>query len=190
MPQHIIFEGAELSGKTWLMSQLYNYLEPKYNQSRVVLDGCHWFNCDVGIFGTENGRPVIKSYLQIFKTLNDRNLIVEKFFISDLVYNQIHRGVKLNYTMIENELITLGFKIVLCTFPEDEKLLEKRIKDRLNLYPHYQAILQTPAWYIRQQQQYVVAIKKTGLPYLVIEARELPDEKLSQQILKWLGENK
>jgi len=30
MKHHLIFEGAELAGKTWLMSQIYNYLQPKY----------------------------------------------------------------------------------------------------------------------------------------------------------------
>ena len=51
---HLIFEGAELSGKSWLISQVYNYLEPKYNQSDFILDGCNWFNCDVGIYGTKD----------------------------------------------------------------------------------------------------------------------------------------
>ena len=33
-PKHnIIFEGAELTGKSYLMSQVYNYLEPKYNRA-------------------------------------------------------------------------------------------------------------------------------------------------------------
>ena len=41
MIHHLIFEGAELSGKSWIMSQIYNYLEPKYNQSKDILDGCH-----------------------------------------------------------------------------------------------------------------------------------------------------
>ena len=53
-PKHnIIFEGPELVGKSYLMSQIYDYLEPKYNSGGKIMDGCHWFNCDVGIFGTE-----------------------------------------------------------------------------------------------------------------------------------------
>lgn len=74
---HIIFEGAELAGKSWLMSQIYNYLEPKYNSGGYLLDGCHWFNCDVGVYGTKHGRPIIKSYLKIFKELKNSNLLIE-----------------------------------------------------------------------------------------------------------------
>lgn len=188
MPQHIIFEGAELTGKSWLMSEIYNYLEPKYNHSKTVLDGCHWFNCDIGIFGTPNGKPIIDNYLKIFKTLKNKNIIVEKLHLADLIYNRLHNKKEINYKQIEKALKDLNFKIILCTFPEDKKLISKRIKDRLNLYPHYSRILQTPDWYINQQREYLKEIKNTKLPYFIIEAKTLPDKTLSEKILKWLGE--
>src|SRR5512145_322970 len=73
---HLIFEGAELSGKSWLMSQIYDRLEPKYNRNKNILDGCHWFNCDVGVYGTEHGKPVIEHFCRIFAELQDKNLLV------------------------------------------------------------------------------------------------------------------
>lgn len=91
MTHHIIFEGAELSGKSYLMSQVYNYLEPKYNNNGGVLDGCHWLNCDVGIYGTKHGKSVIKNYMGIAKELKDKNLLFEKFHVSDIIYNRLHR---------------------------------------------------------------------------------------------------
>jgi hypothetical protein len=30
---HLIFEGAELAGKSWLMSRVYDYLERKDNKN-------------------------------------------------------------------------------------------------------------------------------------------------------------
>ncbi|KKR22040.1 MAG: hypothetical protein UT48_C0001G0053 [Parcubacteria group bacterium GW2011_GWE2_39_37] len=188
MAQHLIFEGAELAGKSWLMSQVYDFLESKYNQNKQVLDGCHWFNCDVGIFGTEKSQPVINHFNQIFKELSDKNVIVEKFFLSDIVYSRLHRNVEKDYRNIENELLKENFKIILCTFPEDKELLKKRIADRLNLYPHYARILQTPEWYIRQQRQYLEEIKKSCLPYLQIETTQLPDQLAVDKILNWIGE--
>ena len=188
MPHHLIFEGAELSGKSWLMSQIYNCLEPKYNQSRSVLDGCHWFNCDVGVFGTEHGRGVIKGYLEIFKELKDHNLLVEKFFISDLIYNHLHFGREVKYGAVKRKLKELDFKIVLVTFPEEEGLLKKRISDRLNIYPHYERILREPAWYINQQKEYRKEVEASGLPFIAVKTQILPDYKPVEQILKWLGE--
>ncbi|MCK5412946.1 MAG: hypothetical protein KAI57_01080 [Candidatus Pacebacteria bacterium] len=188
MSQHLIFEGAELTGKSWLMSQVYDYLEPKYNQNKVTLDGCHWFNCDVGVYGTKHGKVVIENYLNIFKELKDKNLIIEKLHLADIVYNHVHKNQKVDYFEIEKDLVELNFKIVLVIFPEDEKLLEKRIQDRLNIYPHYERILQSPKWYIDQQRKYLEEIQKTKLPYLIVETNVLPDGSLVDKVLNWIGE--
>lgn len=188
MPQHLIFEGAELSGKSWVMSEVYNFLEPKYRESENLLDGCYWFNCDVGIFGSANGKKVIKDYVSIFKTLGAQNIIVEKLFLADKIYNKMYRRKRIGYKCIERRLKKMDFKIILLTFPEDEELIKRRIADRLNLYPHYQGVLKEPRFYIEQQRLYLKKIKKSRLPYLIIEAENFPDETILPQILEWIGE--
>ena len=79
-------------------------------------------------------------------------------------------------------------KIILVTFPEDEELIKARLQDRLNLYPHYEKIAQAPAEYIKQQQLFKELIKQSELEYLIIETDQLPDEKLVEQILQFIGE--
>lgn len=185
---HLIFEGAELSGKSWLMSQVYNYLEPKYNQNKNILDGCHWFNTDIGIYGTDYGEQVIKKYLEIFKILKQKNLIIEKFYLTDFIYNFLKNKQKINYAKIEDELLKLNFKIILITFPNSLKILEKRLADRLSLYPHYARIAKKPEDYLAEQKIYLKEIKKTKLPFLIVETDQLPDEKPVRKILKWIGE--
>lgn len=188
MPHHLIFEGAELAGKSWLMSQVYDYLEPKYNQNKVTLDGCHWFNSDVGVYGTKQGQKVIKYYLKIFSELKDKNLMVEKLHISDIVYNRLHRRVEVNYRSVEEKLKKLDFKIIFIKFPEDPGIIKKRIQGRLDIYPHYERILREADWYLGQQREYEKEVKKSRLPSLTIETRELPDYSLVEKILKWIGE--
>ncbi len=188
MPHHLIFEGAELAGKSWLMSQIYNHLEPKYNQNKYILDGCHWFNCDVGVYGTAHGKEIIKHYLKIFKELTNNNILVEKLQLADLIYSRLHQNREINYKKIEEELNKLNFKTILICFPEDKSVIKKRIADRLNIYPHYEKILQKPKWYIAQQQEYRKEIRKSILPSLIIETTTLPDDKLTKKILNWIGE--
>lgn len=188
MAQHLIFEGAELAGKSWLMSQVYNYLEPKYNQNKAILDGCHWFNCDIGIYGTKHGKAVIENYLRIFEELKDRNLIVEKLHISDIVYNRMYNNLEVDYGPVEERLAELDFKIILIAFPRDENLIKERIEDRLKIYPHYKRILHDPLWYVEQQDLYLKEIAKTKLPYLIVEAADLPDTSLVGRVLDWIGE--
>ena len=48
------------------------------NQNNHILDGCHWFNCDVGVYGTKHGLPIIRHYLKIFEELQEKNILVEK----------------------------------------------------------------------------------------------------------------
>lgn len=187
MLHHLIFEGAELAGKSWIISQVYNSIETKYHQGKNVLNGCHWFNSDVGIFGTESGKFCIEKYVEMLKYLKNSNVIFEKLHISDIVYNRIHRKIELDYSKIEKKLNLLNAKIILCTFKEDEKMLFKRIKERLNLYPHYKKILRKPKWYINQQKEYIKEIKKTKLPYLIIDSSELPGDQ-PEKILEWIGE--
>lgn len=188
MNHHLIFEGAELAGKSWLMSQVYDHLEPKYNNNNITLDGCHWFNCDVGVYGTKHGKKVVEQYMGIFEELKNKNLIVEKLHLADKIYRRMHFGEETDYTQIENQLSELNFKIVLITFPEDEEVLKKRIQDRLNIYPHYERILRNPKWYIDQQREYKKELENSKLPYLIVDTNVLPDQKLVDDILKWIGE--
>ncbi len=189
-PKHnIIFEGAELSGKSYLMSQVFNFLEPKYNSGGKIMDGCHWFNCDVGIFGTKHGEIALKKYLELLEEINDTNVMVEKFHLTEAVYQKIYHNTIFDYSNIENRLKDINTKIILIIFDEDERLLEKRLKDRLELYPHYSRIAQKPKEYIKQQQEYLRLIKKSKLEHLVVNASVLPNEKLVEEVLEFLKEN-
>lgn len=187
MNHHLIFEGAELVGKSWLISQIYNHLELHYNKEGHVLDGCHWLNCDVGVFGTKNGRFFLEKYTEILERMKNDNIILEKFFISDIVYNRINKKIELDYSDIEKRLLDLNVKIILCTVNNDKGLILNRIKDRLNLYPYYKRILKDPEWYLNQQKEYLNEIKKTKIPYLEIDMSEIPNQQ-HLKILEWMGE--
>lgn len=184
---HLIFEGAELTGKSYLMRGVYDYLEPKYNQNRVLLDGCHWFNSDVGIFGTKNGRFCIERYVEMLEQLKEKNVMFEKLFLSDIVYNKIHFNKYIDYSDIIKKLKKLKTKIVLCVIDEDKKIIRKRIKDRLRLYPHYERILHNPEWYIKQQREYLLQLKRIDLDYLIIDMTKIPNKK-HLEVLRWIGE--
>jgi len=188
-PKHnIIFEGAELSGKSYLMSQVFDFLEPKYNSGGKIMDGCHWFNCDVGIFGTKHGEIALNKYLELLEEINDTNVMVEKFHLTEAVYQKLYHNTIFDYSNIEKRLKDINAKIILVTFDEDEDLLDNRLKDRLNLYPHYSRIAQKPKEYIKQQQEYLKLIEKSNLDYIVVNASVLPNKNLVEDILKFLKE--
>lgn len=184
----IIFEGAELAGKSYLMSQIFAHVEPKYNSGGHILDGCHWFNLDVGLYGTALGNKVLYRYMDLLEDLKDTNVMVEKFHITETVYQKTYNNQDFDFSKIESRLKKLDTKIIMVTFDEDEELIAKRLADRLKLYPHYSRIAQTPRDYIRQQQMYLVALSKSHLEYLVVNASRLPNPIIVDDILKFLKE--
>jgi hypothetical protein len=186
MAYHIIFEGAELTGKSWVMSRIYNELEPEYATSPNILDGCYWFNCDLGFFGTDDAPPVMKNYLEIFKTLKDKNILVEKFHLSGSVYSELNGSSKINFKAIEKKLKKMNFKIIMLTFPENEALIAQRLQDRLNLYPSYKRIAKTPASYLQQQKLYKSIIEKSSLEHLIVEVNSFPDLSAVAAIKEWI----
>lgn len=185
MPNHhLIFEGCELVGKSFTMSQVYDELEQKYNQNKNLLDGCHWINCDIGIFGGPNGKAMINQYIDILKILKNKNVILEKFHISDIVYQKMYNNKSVKYSDEEQKLENLGVKIIFLKVEPSIELFTKRLNERLSLYPHYRRIAKNPSWYIKQQEIYLTEIKKTKLPYLEIDATKLPNDNW-RKVLSW-----
>jgi len=169
-------------GKSFVISQIYNYLEKKYTTSNKILNGCHWFNCDVGIFGSPNGKKIIDEYINILKILKNKNTIFEKFHLTDQVYNKLYNSKKINYQTQEKELKKLNAKIILLTV-KNKKVFEDRIPDRLNNVPHYKHILQKSKKYWNQQEEYLNLIKKTKLDYLVVDSTELLNKKFVKNLV-------
>lgn len=183
---HIIFEGAELAGKSHLMNQLYNYLEPKYNSGGQTMDGCHWFNLDVGLYGSPQADNLLDRFTSLMEDLPQRNILIEKFHLSQATYQKLFHDVEVNFVKLEKRLKALDAKIILVTFPEDEVLLAQRLADRLRLYPHYSRIARTPSEYIEQQRLMIKMAQVSQLPIHIVKTTVLPDPKLDQEILEFL----
>jgi hypothetical protein len=181
---HLIFEGAELSAKSFLISTIYPVLEKRDATSSDVLDGCYWINSDIGIFGTEKGSIIVEKYVEIAEILKEKNILFEKLHISDAIYQKQYRGVDTDYTFIEARLKEMGFKIVLTTFREDEDLIAKRLEERLKLYPHYGRIAKSVSFYIAQQELYRTAVKASSLPYLEVDMSDY-DATNGEKVLEW-----
>lgn len=184
MPIHLIFEGAELSGKSFLMSKVYSKLEFAGASSPNVLDGCVWINSDVGVLGTVHGQIFVEKFVDLAEVLKEKNVIFEKLHISDQVYQKLYNQTEVDYSDIEARLKILNYKIVLITFEEDEDLIKTRLQDRINLYPHYARIAKGPSFYIDLQRKYRDAVQASGLPFLEIDLSNIDDR--SDAILDWV----
>jgi len=185
VPTHLIFEGPELSGKSFLISQIYPLLEQNNFSSPHFLDGCFWFNCDLGFFGTQYGQPLIQKYMEMVNLLQAKPLILEKFHLSDLVYRKQYCQELPDYSAVEKKLLEMNFKVILTTFKDDGAVLQKRLSDRLKLYPHYRRIAKDAAFYIQQQKLYRQVVSQSTLPYLEVTLNHFSPEEYTP-VLDWL----
>lgn len=183
----IIFEGVELAGKSWVMSQLYPILETQGNTNPLFLNGCIWFNCDIGLLGDTYGQTFIEHQIKLAQAIPDRTMLWEKFHISDAAYRQFHGLEKISYNATEEQLLALGARIIFCRVNPDQALFEQRLADRLRLYPHYQHIAKSPADYIRLQTVYEQVIVDSKIPSLTLDTSQLPNINLVSQISSWLA---
>ena len=189
--KHLIFEGAEMVGKSFLISQIYEHLEKKDSSQSKILDGCHWFNCDVGVLGTENGDKLLKDYLHILKTLKNKNTIFEKFHLTHAVYQKIYQHQNTNFNKVDKKLKKENAKLILITVASED-VFRQRIPDRLKQFPYYQKILRKPSDYFDQQKEYISFFEQSSLKKIKVDFSEALNKEVQQktinQILNFINE--
>ena len=120
--------------------------------------------------------------------MREANIIMEKLHLTEAVYQKLYNKIDFDFFNIEKRLKKEKVKIILTIYDEDEKLIKKRLKERLELYPHYKRIAQEPTQYIEQQRLYLKLLKKSKLDYLIINTSKLPDDNLTTKVLKFIKE--
>ena len=179
----LIFEGAELVGKSTLTSATYQRLVHSYTTSNEILDGCYYLYCDIGIFSTPLAHDYILYMAKIIELMRQRNVVLDKFHLSDEVYQLEYRQQHVSHRWVEDEILApLDTRLVLVTLDVDQ--LAQRLEQRLLSDPHYALIKKPLDFYKRMQDRYLVAIEKTTLPYLIVDGAQPPEENVNK-VLEW-----
>jgi Thymidylate kinase len=179
----LIFDGAELAGKSTLTAAMYQRIVHAYTSSDEILDGCYYLYCDIGIFSTPLARDYIFHMAKIVELMKQRNVVMDKFHLADEVYQQEYRGKTVSHRWVEEEILQpLGTRLILVTVSEEH--LEQRLQQRLKSDPHY-ALIQKPfEFYRRMQERYLQAIQHTTLEWLQVDG-SLPPEENVTRVLTW-----
>lgn len=181
----LIFEGAELAGKSTLTQATYQRLVHAYTTSNEILDGCYYLYCDIGVFSTPLAHDYLLYMAKIIELMRQRNVVVDKFHLSDQVYQMEYRHRRVDHRWVEDEILwPIDARIVLVTV--DAEHLAGRLEERLVSDPHY-ALIQKPIdFYKRMQDKYLAAIKGVTLPYLIVDGAQ-PVESVVNEALAWAG---
>ncbi|MFI5273789.1 MAG: hypothetical protein ACHQ4H_12215 [Ktedonobacterales bacterium] len=181
----LIFEGAELVGKSTLTAATYQRIVHAYTTSNEILDGCYYLYCDIGVFSTPLARDYIYHMAKIVELMKHRNVVMDKFHIADEVYQLEYRDKAVSHRWVEDDILrALDTRVVLVTVSPEH--LEQRLRQRLESDPHYALIQKGIDFYIRMQERYQAAISQTTLHWLEVDGAA-PVEANVSRVLAWAG---
>jgi len=194
----IILEGTRLTRKTEVAFALNEHpliVGPRsyrYHSPVISAEWCGFTNVPWGR-GLINFLPeelelaneTYRAWLRLFECLRYYSWIVDRFHISTSVY-QRQNGLELDFAWLEERLVELGFRLVLCTRrPETfEAAREERL--RVSGNPGQYDDLSV---FIEEQHVFRDLVERSCLTALEVDVSDGDVERVTGAVAEWLRES-
>jgi len=188
----LIIEGPRLTGKTDLALALNDHPKLKGRRKYPYVGGlisAEWSGLSKDGWGEslitfqpDNEHLAMAAYAHwtgLFSTLQHYRWIIDRFHISTLVYQKKHRGRAPDFTELEQNLLELGFHIVLLTRTSES--FEKARQARLEVsaqpsqYDDLQAIIDS-------SDDYRCAVSASRLPSREFDVTERDPAMVANEV--------
>ncbi len=192
----IILEGTRLTKKTeiaFLLNEHPRIVGPRkyrYHSPLVSAEWCAFTNYPWGrglINFDDAEEPLAmetyRTWIHLFELQKYYSWIVDRFHISTMAYQQSHRGKQFDFRWLEERLLPLGFRVVLCT--RAPGTFEKARHERLKVSgkpSQYDDLTQ----FIREQELMQKIVDASILPSLTLEISDLSITAAADEIADWL----
>jgi hypothetical protein len=192
----IILEGTRLTWKTDIAFALnehprivgprkYRYHSPLISGEWCAFTNVPWGRGLINFAPAEEklAMDTYHTWATLFTQLKYYSWIIDRFHLSTKVYQSIHQGKKYDFRWLEDQLLTLGFRIVLLT-RSAESFAEAR-QARL-------AVSGKPSQYddlgvfIKEQEAFQEAIRSTILPWKEFDVTTATVPELTEKVADWL----
>jgi hypothetical protein len=192
----LILEGTRLTGKTELAfalnehPRLIGQRRYRYHSPLVSAEWCGFTNTPWGRGlinfepeETELAMATYDTWARLFEQLRYYSWIVDRFHLSTQVWQQVHRGRKLDFGWLEQRLLATGFHIVLCR-RDPESFAQARI-ERLRVSGN-------PAQYddldefVREQAEFDALASVSRLPVLRLDVTDGNRQRMCEDVADWL----
>ena len=193
---HLILEGTRLTHKTDIAFALNEHprvVGPrKYRYHSPVISGewCAFTNVPWGR-GLINFEPqeealaleTYATWVRLFELQRYYSWIVDRFHVSTIVYQRRARGCEYDFRWLEERLLPLGFRLILCTrSPESfARAREERLKVSGN--PHQYDDL---APFIAEQEEMRFEVGRSLLPSFEVDVSDDDVAGATDRIAGWL----
>jgi hypothetical protein len=192
----IILEGTRLTFKTEIAFALnehprivgprkYRYHSPLISAEWCAFTNFPWGRGLINFEPAEEERAMetYRTWLHLFELLPYYSWIVDRFHLSTRMYQLMEYGKNHDFKWLEDRLLPLGFRVVLCTRrPETfAAARKKRIKVSGNPGQY-----DDPGKFCQEQELLLKLVKDSVLPVLKLDISDNKINRAVEEIADWL----
>ncbi|HSQ70707.1 MAG TPA: hypothetical protein VLM41_11535 [Steroidobacteraceae bacterium] len=192
----IILEGTRLTHKTDLAFLLnehprlvgqrrYRYHSPLISAEWCGFTNVPWGRGLINFEQAEESRAMetYATWARLFELLRYYSWIIDRFHVSTQVYQQREFGRAYDFDWLEQRLLPLGFRHVLCT--RDPGTFGPALGARLRVSGN-PAQYGDPEEFIAEQQRIRAAVARSRLPHLELDVSGGDLAALADRVADWL----
>lgn len=192
----LILEGTRLTHKTDIAFALnehprvvgprkYRYHSPLISAEWCAFTNVPWGRGLINFEPREEGLAMetYATWVRLFELQRYYSWIIDRFHISTIVFQRRVRGRELEFGWLEDRLLPLGFRVVLCT-RSPESFVQAR-EDRLKVSGN-------PAQYddlgrfVTEQEEMRFEVARSRLPSLEVDVSDGDVAAATERVADWL----
>jgi hypothetical protein len=192
----VILEGTRLTQKTDLAFALnehprvvgprkYRYHSPLVSAEWCAFTNFPWGRGLINFEGPEEEALAMETYAtwaRLFELQRYYSWIVDRFHLSTLVY-QRSRGTSLDFRWLEDRLLPLGFRVVLCTRTPESFAAAREERLRVSGNPRQYDDLSV---FIREQESFRQVVSASALPHTELDVSDGDVGRAADRVADWL----
>jgi hypothetical protein len=192
----LILEGTRLTHKTDIAFALnehprvvgprkYRYHSPLISAEWCAFTNVPWGRGLINFEPQEEGLAMetYATWVRLFELQRYYSWIVDRFHVSTIVYQRRVHGRELDFRWLEERLLPLGFRLVLCTRDPDSFAAARAARLEVSGNP---AQYDDLAPFIAEQEEMRFEVGRSLLPSLEVDVSDGDVARATERIADWL----
>lgn len=192
----IIIEGARLTLKTEIAFALNEHprvVGERKTRHRSPIISAEWSSFTnvpwgrglINFAPEEEARALetFRTWVRLFELQRDYPWIIDRFHLSTRVYQMIHQGRNFDFTWLEERLLPLGFRVILCTRNNESMTEAREQRVKVSGHPSRYGNLRR---FAEEQQLFRSVVGQTKLPWMEVDVSDNSVSRAADKIAGWI----
>jgi len=193
----VILEGTRLTQKTELALALnehprivgprkYRYPSPLVSAEWCAFTNFPWGRGLINFEGPDEEARALETYAtwaRLFELQRYYSWIVDRFHVSTAVYQRVARGRTLDFRWLEERLLPVGFRVVLCTRTPGSFAAARQERLKVSGNPGQYDDLSV---FVREQEVFREVVRASALPWTELDVSDGDVGRAANRVADWL----